>query len=103
MCTFLATPQLFFQTGNCLLCTGRDRAALRRPLVYRTHQPVFHHASLQKRPDQLPQPLVADSLRDLSHQSIMIHPIEKFLQIEVHYEPITFGDVLLCLFHRLMR
>ena len=23
MCTFLATPQLFFQTGNCLLCTGR--------------------------------------------------------------------------------
>ncbi len=28
---------------------------------------------------------------------------EKFLQIKVHDEPIAFGDVLLCLFHRLMR
>jgi VWFA-related protein len=26
MCTFLATPQLFFQIGNCLLCTGRADA-----------------------------------------------------------------------------
>ena len=30
MCTFLATPQLFFQTGNCLLCTRRDHRPLRR-------------------------------------------------------------------------
>jgi hypothetical protein len=28
MCTFLATPPLFFQTGNCLLCTGREHPAL---------------------------------------------------------------------------
>jgi site-specific DNA recombinase len=88
---------------NYLLCKRSERSALRRPLVHPTHQPVFHHASLQKRPDQLQQPLVADSLGDLSHQSIMINPIEKFLQIEVHNEPIAFGDVLLCLFHRLMR
>ena len=27
MCAFLATPQLFFQTGNCLLCTGRGFTA----------------------------------------------------------------------------
>jgi len=32
MCAFLATPQLFFQTGNCLLCTGRDQSAACEPL-----------------------------------------------------------------------
>jgi len=25
MCTFLAIPQLFFRTGNYLLCKGRDQ------------------------------------------------------------------------------
>ena len=30
MCSFLATPPLFFQTGNCLLCTGRGFAVARQ-------------------------------------------------------------------------
>src|SRR5215470_19524805 len=36
---------------------GRQRAALWRPLVHRTHQSPFHNTSLQKRPNQLEQPL----------------------------------------------
>ena len=28
MCSFLATQRLIFQTGNCLLCTGRDNSTL---------------------------------------------------------------------------
>src|SRR5215831_7767201 len=67
------------------------------------NQPVFQYSSLQKRPDQLQQPLVVDPLGDSSHQSVVIDPIEKFLQVKVHHESIAFGDVLLRLFHRLMR
>src|SRR5712691_4530683 len=68
-----------------------------------TSQPAFHHTCSQKRPNQLQQALVADSLGDLSHQLVMINPVKEFFQVQVHHEPITFGDVLLCLFHRLMR
>src|SRR5207247_1555938 len=31
-----------------LLCPWRERTTLRRAFIHRTHQPVFHHAGLQK-------------------------------------------------------
>jgi len=40
MCAFLATPQLFFQTGNCLLCTGRDITAARERLPALRFRPL---------------------------------------------------------------
>src|SRR5205809_1872184 len=52
---------------NYLLCKRSDRSALGRPFIHRTHQPAFHHTCSQKRPNQLQQALVADSLGDLGH------------------------------------
>ena len=46
-----------------------------RPFVHRAHQPVFHDSSLQKRPDQLQHPLVANALGDLSQEPVVINPM----------------------------
>jgi hypothetical protein len=56
-----STPSVTSQQPGYLLRPRSKRTALRRPLVHRAHQPVFHHPSLQKRPEQLQQTLVADS------------------------------------------
>jgi hypothetical protein len=82
---------------------GRQRSALRRPLVHRTHQPAFHHPSREKRPDQLQQPLVANPLGDLCHQFVVVHPVEEFLQIQIHHPAVSSRYVLLRLHDRLMR
>jgi hypothetical protein len=71
MRTFLATPPLFFRTGNYLLCKGRARTALGRPFIHRTHQPVLHHSGLEKASNQLQYAFVADSLRYPRHQWFM--------------------------------
>src|SRR3984893_14933380 len=42
-------------------------------------------------------------LGNLRHQSVVVDPIEELLQIQIHHPAIAFGDVLLRLFHRLMR
>ena len=47
---------------NYLLCKGRERTALRRSLIHRTHQPVLHHTGLQKRSNQLEHSLVGHAL-----------------------------------------
>jgi hypothetical protein len=78
MCTFLATQRLFFQTGNCLLCTGREWASLGSPFHAWTDQPVLHHPGIQECPNEFSQPFVLDSLDDLTHQPVVIDPIEKF-------------------------
>jgi hypothetical protein len=41
MRTFLAIPQPFFQTGNYLLCKGRDHSALRRASFPWNQPPVL--------------------------------------------------------------
>src|SRR3989441_12069986 len=62
----------------------RQRTALRRPLIDRTHQPAFHHPGSQKRPDQLQHPPIADPGFDSGHQFVMRNPVEKFLEVQVH-------------------
>ena len=52
MCTFLATRPLFFQTGNCLLCKGRDHSTLRSPTLGRKEPPFTVASRLEHRPDQ---------------------------------------------------
>ena len=88
---------------NYLLCKGSERTALRRPFIHRTHQPVFHDPSREKRPDQLQHPLIADPFGDLRHQFVVRNSIEEFLQIKIHTPAIALGDVLLRRRHRLMR
>lgn len=44
MCTFLATQRLFFQTGNCLLCTGRGNSSLRSS-IHCFVEDVFLHVT----------------------------------------------------------
>jgi hypothetical protein len=65
-------------------------------------QPVLHHPSIQKCPDELQQPLVLDPFGDLAHQIVVIDSIEKFLQIKINAPAVTCGEVLLRLGHRLM-
>src|SRR5262249_35180068 len=80
----------------------RKRTSLWSPFHARTDQPVLHHPGIQECPDEFQQPLVLDPLGDLTHQSVVIDPIEEFLQIEINAPAATFGDVLLRLCHRLM-
>lgn len=47
---------------NYLLCKRRERAALGRSLIHRTHQSILHHTGLQKRSNQLEHPLVGHTL-----------------------------------------
>ena len=68
----------------------------------RTEQPVFHHPRIQERPDEFQQPLVIDTLGDLSHQSVVIDSIEKLLQVEVNHPAIACSNIPLCLCYSLM-
>ncbi len=81
----------------------REWPTLRRALLHRTHQPVLHHARREERPHQLEHPLVGDPSRYRCHQLVVVDPIEKLLQIEIHHPAASFGHVLLGLGDRLMR
>src|SRR5215470_13061197 len=96
--TFAEIPAAV-QIRSYLLRSGSQRSALRRPLIYRTHQPAFHHSGFQKRPDQLQQPPIADPGFDSGYQFVLRNPVEKFLQIQIYAPAITFRDVLLRLSH----
>ena len=88
---------------SLLLCKGRERPALWRSFIYRTHQPVFHHTRLQERSDQPEHSLVGDAQRQRLHQPIMVDPVEELLQVQVHHPTTAFGDILLRLGHGLVR
>src|SRR5262249_4531349 len=57
---------------------------------------------IQECPDELQQPLVLDSLGDLTHQFVVIDSIEEFLQIKINAPAVAFGEILLRLCHCLM-
>src|SRR5215469_6137625 len=80
----------------------RKRSPLRSPFHARTDQPVLHHPGIQECPDEFQQPLILDPLGDLTHQFVVIDPIEEFLQIEIHAPAVACGDILLRLCHCLM-
>ncbi len=61
---------------SLLLCKGSERAPLGSPFHAWADQSVFHHPGIQERPDELQQPLVIDTLGDLSHQSVVVDSIE---------------------------
>src|ERR1022692_3429803 len=80
----------------------RKWTSLRSPFHARADQPVLHHPGIQECPDELQQPLVLDPLGDLAHQFVVVDSIEEFLQIKINAPAVTFGDILLRLFHRLL-
>src|SRR5438552_893231 len=88
---------------NYLLCKGRERTALRRALIHRTHQSILHHTGLQECSNQLEHSFVGHALGYRSHQAVVIDSIKKIFQVEIHHPAVPFGDVLLRLVHRLLR
>src|SRR5215471_17958971 len=81
---------------------GRKRAAWRRPFIHRTDQTVLHYPGVEKRPDELEYALVGNPFRDARHQNVVIDSVEEFFEIEVDHDVVAFGDIPLCLSHRLM-
>ena len=88
---------------NSLLCKRRERTALRRSFIDRRHQSVLQHSGPQKGSDQLEHPSVGHALGHRRYQAVVIHLVEKFLQIQVNHPATPFGDILLRLSHRLPR
>src|ERR1022692_1345710 len=62
----------------------------------------FSYSGSQERTNQSQQPLIADPFGNLREQSVVIDPVEKFLEIQIHHPAVAFGLILLRLFHRLM-
>src|ERR1039457_4342934 len=62
----------------------------------------FSYSGSQERTNQSQQPLIADPFGNLREQSVVIEPVEKFLEIQIHPPAVAFGLILLRLFHRLM-
>jgi site-specific DNA recombinase len=85
-----------------LLRSGSERAALRRPLVHRTDQAIFHHPGLEKRPDELEHAFIGHPRGNTRHQAIVVDPVEEFLQIDVDHIAVTFGNIALRLGHCLV-
>src|SRR5262249_4045991 len=81
---------------------GRKWASLRSPLHAGTDQPVLHYSRIQECADELQQPLVPDSFRNLTPQFVVIDSIKEFLKIEIHHPAVAGSDVLLRLRHCLM-
>src|SRR5262244_3959224 len=73
---------------------GRERTALRGPLVHRTDQAVLHHPGFEKGPDELKHAFVRHPYGDARHQAIVIDSVEKFFEIEIDHDAVALGDVL---------
>ena len=78
-----------------LLRSGSDRAALRRTLIHRTDQTVFHHPGVEKRPDEFEHTLIGHSRGDARHQAVVINSVEKLFEIEIDHDVVALGDVAL--------
>ena len=78
-----------------LLRSGSDRAALRRTLIHRTDQTVFHHPGVEKRPDEFEHTLIGHSRGDARHQAVVIDSVEKLFEIEIDHDVVALGDVAL--------
>src|SRR5277367_2741351 len=77
----------------------RKRSSLRSSFHARADQPVLHHPGIEECPDELQQPLILDALGDLTHQFVVIDPIEKLFQIEIDHPSVALRDVSLRLSH----
>ena len=72
MCTFLATQRLFFQTGNCLLCMGRDHRPLRATFLRLVPLALFHDARLEPFLDQADHASISNPMFHKSNQPTVL-------------------------------
>jgi len=89
--------------ASSLLRTWRERPALRRAFEPLAEHPVHEDAGLQVAADQPQHPLVRYPLGQPVHQDVVIDPVEEFLQIQIHHDPVAGLHVLLRLQHRALR
>ena len=81
----------------------RQWPALRRALVSHSADAILHHSRRQKTTDDPQQAPVADAPCQAGHQYIVVDPIEKFFEVEIHDDIVPVGDVFLGSEQRLMR
>ena len=74
-----------------------------RSLVPLDHHPVDEHARIEIAANKSEHPDVRDPLGQSSHQHVVIHPIEEFLQIDVHDEATAVLHITLCATHGIVR
>jgi len=55
---------------------GRERTALRGPLIHRSDQAVLQHPSVQERPDEFEHALVGHPCGDVRHQDVVVNSVE---------------------------
>src|SRR3989454_4915803 len=85
MCTFLAIPRLFFQTGNYLLCKGRGTTALGRPFLRPYPFPILQHAGGQPFLNEPHDAPICYPVLDELHQPFVGKPIEKVVNIQIEH------------------
>lgn len=76
-----------------LLRSGSKRTALRRPLVPCRFDPTRHQPGLQVATDQPQHPLVRDLARHACHKDVVVHTVEKLLQIKIDHEAASGGHM----------
>jgi len=76
--------------------------ALRRALIGRKDQPVFHDPGAEKRPDQFEHSFVGDTLGNAGHQPVMVDSIKELFQINVDHIVVALSNVTLRLGYGLM-
>ena len=68
---------------------GESGAALRRPLIHRTDQTVFHHPGVEKRPDEFKHTLIGHPGGNARHQAVVIDSVEKLFEIEIDHDVVA--------------
>jgi hypothetical protein len=85
-----------------LLKRGESGPPLRGTLIHRKHQAVFHHAGIEKCPDEFEHAFVGYPSGDAGHQDVVVNSVEEFFEIEINDDVVALGNVSLRLSHRLM-
>src|SRR5690606_14415441 len=69
-----------------------ERTSLRSAFLTVHNDSVYQDAGLQILVDELKQALVLDSLRQLPHELVMVHPVKEFLQVDIDYPAVAIFD-----------
>ena len=84
MCTFLATPQLFFQTGNYLLCKRRDHSALRSAFLPGDQLSIlFLHWCFQPALNVENNPPILGVFLYRPHQQVLVKIVKEAFDVQV--------------------
>ena len=71
----------------------RQRSALRRALVPFDADAALHHPRLEKASDDPQQALVANPPCQTRHQDVVVDPVEKLFEVDIHDDATPVGNV----------